>query len=130
MQASPAGGFAGLKRLWSSGSAAVQVEASHLFKRASSYFGTWGKALAAAGVPVDGDRSIGAELRGLRPLRLARKMTIRQLAERSGLTGGHVSQLERGIYRPTAATADALSKAMGVTIAVLVGAEAPERTRH
>lgn len=105
------------------GSAVVQFEASHLFKRASSCFGTWGQ---AAGVSVDGDRSIGAELRGLRRLRIARKMTFQQLADRAGISAGHLSQLERGIYRPTAATATALAEALGAEVAELLGEQAGE----
>ena len=69
-------------------------------------------------------KRIGMEVR---KLRLAKKMTQRELAERAGLRQSHISRLERGDPIPTDATARKLAKALGVKPAELDPAEDGEK---
>jgi len=59
----------------------------------------------------------------LRQLRLARKLTQEQLAERAGLSGKFLGELERGRGNPTLTTLAALSDALGVRLVDLLGVE-------
>ena len=102
------------------GSATMQRDASALFKRASAYYGKWSAALEAAGIEETTGRNIGAAIYGTRRLRLARGYTVAHLAAKAGISGGHLSQLERGIYLPTRQTAEAIAAALGVEVAELL----------
>jgi len=53
----------------------------------------------------------------LREARKKAKLTQVQLAKRSGMTSKHISELERGVKKPSFAAAQALAKALGVTVA-------------
>jgi len=53
----------------------------------------------------------------LREARKNAKLTQVQLAKRSGMTSKHISELERGVKKPSFAAAQALAKALGITIA-------------
>jgi len=59
---------------------------------------------------------IGQEIRTLRRLR---GMTMKDLAERTGKTIGFISQVERGLSRPSLATLQDLAEALGVPLAWL-----------
>ncbi len=59
----------------------------------------------------------------LRQLRLARKLTQEQLAERAGLSDKFLGELERGRGNPTLTTLAALSEALGVRLVDLLAVE-------
>lgn len=59
----------------------------------------------------------------LRQLRLARKLTQAQLAERAGLSDKFLGELERGRGNPTLTTLAALSEALGVRLVDLLALE-------
>jgi hypothetical protein len=56
--------------------------------------------LRAAGIPDTTERNIGTAINGTRRLRLARGYTVAHLAAKAGISPGHLSQLERGLYLP------------------------------
>ena len=62
--------------------------------------------------PDTGDFS-GADLR---ELRRAKRKTLSELALASGLSVGHLSQIERGVSRPSVKALQSIGKALGVTI--------------
>lgn len=64
----------------------------------------------------------------LRQLRLARRFTQEQLAERAGLSYKFIGEVERGRGNPTLTTLSALSDALGVGLIDLLGLDA-ERPR-
>ena len=66
----------------------------------------------------------------LKQLRQARRLTQEQLAERASLSYKFVGEIERGRGNPTLTTLNALSEALGVGLADLLGieTEAPRLT--
>jgi transcriptional regulator with XRE-family HTH domain len=56
---------------------------------------------------------VGEEIKGLRK---ARRMTLAQLALQSGLSVGHLSQIERGISTPSIKALHGISRALDVNI--------------
>ncbi|MGL4967515.1 MAG: cupin domain-containing protein [Inquilinus sp.] len=64
----------------------------------------------ASGDPVD---TIGPQIRELRQ---QRGLTLTKLAATTGLSVGHLSQVERGLSTPTIRQLQLISSAMGVTI--------------
>jgi len=70
-------------------------------------------ALVAAVSRGHGSESLGARLRHLRT---ARDLTIAQLAERSGVSSGLISQIERGNSNPSIKTLQRLRAALGVNL--------------
>lgn len=71
----------------------------------------------------EGDAQLGTRIR---QLRLARGFSIKELATRSELSAGSISQLERGIGSPSIRSLRNISKALGVTIAYFFPGEASE----
>lgn len=65
---------------------------------------------AASGDPV---AALGPRIRALRQ---QRELTLAKLASQSGLSVGHLSQVERGLSTPTIRQLQQISHAMGVTI--------------
>src|SRR5882757_4658771 len=63
-----------------------------------------------SGDPVD---TIGPQIRELRQ---QRGLTLTKLAATTGLSVGHLSQVERGLSTPTIRQLQLISSAMGVTI--------------
>lgn len=61
----------------------------------------------------DASLFVGEEIQGLRK---ARKLTLAQLALKSGLSVGHLSQIERGISTPSIKALHGISRALDVTI--------------
>lgn len=59
------------------------------------------------------DASVGDEIRNLRR---ARDTTLATLSELTGLSQGYLSQIERGLSRPSIKALHAISRALGVTI--------------
>jgi transcriptional regulator with XRE-family HTH domain len=55
----------------------------------------------------------------LREQRLAAKMTLRQLAEQTGVSNPYLSQIERGLRRPSAEVLQQLAKALRVSAETL-----------
>lgn len=49
----------------------------------------------------------------LRAIRVARRLTLDGLSEATGVSVGHLSEIERGLHRAGPATVDALAQAFG-----------------
>lgn len=60
------------------------------------------------------------EMINLRLMRARRGYTLSELAERSGVTRGMISQYERGYYKPHAVTLAKLAKALECDVAEIV----------
>ncbi|WZH37877.1 MAG: helix-turn-helix domain-containing protein [Microbacterium enclense] len=72
-----------------------------------------------------GDERLGARVRGLRK---ARGLTLTQLAEAAALSHPFLSQLERGLARPSMASLERLARALGTSRVELIAASEPPRT--
>jgi transcriptional regulator with XRE-family HTH domain len=76
-----------------------------------------GKAMQAVRVSADEETAerdfIGA---AVRELRIAKGKTLIELARASGLSVGHLSQIERGVSNPSVKALHAVSRALDVTI--------------
>ena len=57
----------------------------------------------------------------LRNARISAGLTVRQLAAEAGLSAVTISRIERGHSTPTVSTLQALSEALGVSLASLTG---------
>jgi transcriptional regulator with XRE-family HTH domain len=68
-------------------------------------------------VAIDPGEGVG---RRLKELRRSRELTLAQLAERTGLSIGSLSQVERGLVSPTIRTVYAVSTALGVSPAWII----------
>lgn len=55
----------------------------------------------------------------LKDLRLRRRLSLRQLADRTGTSASFISQLERGLTGASTASLNQISSALGVTVAAL-----------
>ena len=60
------------------------------------------------------------EMVNLRLMRARRGYTLSELAERSGVNSGMISQYERGYYKPHAVTLAKLAKALECDVAEIV----------
>jgi transcriptional regulator with XRE-family HTH domain len=70
-----------------------------------------------ATVSIDPAEGVG---RRLKELRRSKDLTLAQLAERTGLSIGSLSQVERGLVSPTIRTVYAVSTALGVSPAWII----------
>jgi transcriptional regulator with XRE-family HTH domain len=61
----------------------------------------------------------------LRELREERHMSVRELSDRSGVTAGVISRLERGHMEPKPEAIERLAAALGVTVDELAAPEPP-----
>jgi len=61
----------------------------------------------------------------IRSLRQARKVTLRELAERAGVTESFLSQVEREVTSPSIASVQRIARALDLAIAELFVEEAP-----
>jgi transcriptional regulator with XRE-family HTH domain len=61
----------------------------------------------------------------IRSLRLARKVTLRELAERAGVTESFLSQVEREVASPSIASVQRIARALDLGIAELFVDDAP-----
>lgn len=68
------------------------------------------------------DGLIGAKLRGLRQ---TQKMTLAEVSAVTGISVGHLSQLERDLVSPSIKTLHDISRALGVNISWFFTPEAP-----
>ena len=59
----------------------------------------------------------------IRSLRQARNVTLRELAERAGVTESFLSQVERGVASPSIASVQRIARALGQSIAELFAAD-------
>jgi len=59
------------------------------------------------------DDRVGGEIRDLRK---AKDMTIAELSQETSLSQGYISQIERGVSRPSIKALHSISRALGVTI--------------
>ncbi len=73
------------------------------------------------------DERLGAHLRGLRK---ARGLTLTQLAEAATLSHPFLSQLERGLARPSMASLERLARALGTSRVELLAGSEPPRADH
>ncbi|MFN3948912.1 helix-turn-helix domain-containing protein [Microbacterium sp.] len=73
------------------------------------------------------DERLGAHLRGLRK---ARGLTLTQLAEAAELSHPFLSQLERGLARPSMASLERLARALGTSRVELIAGSEPPRADH
>lgn len=71
---------------------------------------------ARAPSSTDDELELGARLRALR---LAQRLTLRQLAERAAVTESFLSQVERGVASPSVASLQRIARGLGLTIAEL-----------
>lgn len=76
---------------------------------------------------VDIDPQVGAEIRGLRR---ARDTTLAELSEKTGLSQGYLSQVERGISQPSIKALHSISRALGVTISWFFSKTSDENEDH
>ena len=82
-----------------------------------------------SGHPEDADIATELELGGrIRALRQARRLTLRDVAERSGVTESFLSQVERDVTSPSIATVQRIARALDLSIAQLF-AEEPQTGR-
>ena len=72
-----------------------------------------------------GDERLGARVRGQRK---ARGLTLTQLAEAAALSHPFLSQLERGLARPSMASLERLARALGTSRVELIAASEPPRS--
>ena len=84
---------------------------------------TMAPAIPAEKTPT-GDERLGAHLRELRK---ARGLTLTQLAEAATLSHPFLSQLERGLARPSMASLERLARALGTSRVELIAASEPPR---
>lgn len=83
-------------------------------------------AAAAAPPPREGDRELGRRVIELRKLR---RLSLRGLAERAGLSPAFLSQLERGTANPSVSTLRRLAYGLSVDVADLFDADGHPATR-
>ncbi|MFF0910853.1 helix-turn-helix domain-containing protein [Microbacterium sp. HMH0099] len=83
----------------------------------------------ASATPVSptSDERLGAHLRSLRK---ARGLTLMQLAEAATLSHPFLSQLERGLARPSMASLERLARALGTSRVQLIAGSEPPRADH
>ena len=55
----------------------------------------------------------------LKQLRVAKKLTIKDLADKTGLSGGFISNVERGVNSPTISSLQKICQALGTSIGEL-----------
>lgn len=65
------------------------------------------------------------EFRKIKQLRKEKKMTLTELGEKTGYSASFLSQIERGINRPSLEALRKISDALDVTVASLLASEAP-----
>jgi len=75
---------------------------------------------------MDGSQSLLGQT--IRELRRAHGMTLQQLADQIGRTAGFISQVERGLARPSMATLDEVGRALGVSSSFFFSDAAPYDT--
>ena len=62
-------------------------------------------------------------LKQLKQIRKKQGLTLRDLAQRSGLSANYLSQIERGISNPSIGTLKKIADSMNITLMSLVGSE-------
>ena len=93
------------------------------------YFSSLNAAARGSGHPEDMAIATELQLGGrIRALRQARRLTLRDVAERSGVTESFLSQVERDVTSPSIATVQRIARALDMSIAQLF-AEEPQTGR-
>lgn len=77
-------------------------------------------------IAQDGDVDVGERLRRVRRLR---RLTLRDVAERAGVSESFVSQVERGRTSPSVASLQRISAALGLAVSDLFAENGGERPR-
>jgi transcriptional regulator with XRE-family HTH domain len=81
---------------------------------------------AAESITVRSDLSVGGRLRSLRR---SRRLTLREIADRSGLSESFVSQLERGQTGATVQSLQRIADALGIEVSDLFSPDGAHRPR-
>jgi len=79
---------------------------------------------SSAETPAEQLRETSGAGSEIRLLRLAKKMTLQDLAKLSGRSPGHLSQIERGAIEPSLAVLQSIAEALGVEVGFFFPAEA------
>ena len=66
------------------------------------------------------DQALSGDLLGLRDMRHRRRLTVGQLGKAVGCSGAHISQIERGVRRPSLVIFVSLAKVLECSLADLV----------
>lgn len=66
------------------------------------------------------DQALSGDLLGLRDMRHRRRLTVGQLGKAVGCSGAHISQIERGVRRPSLVIFVALAKVLECSLTDLV----------
>lgn len=77
--------------------------------------------------PIDAESIVSKVAELLRAVRKEQRLTLDDLAQRSGVSRSMLSQIERGESNPTLATLWNLTQALGVDFAGLLGGEGEKR---
>jgi len=84
---------------------------------------TKGNSMAHAGETLPSDGRLGAVLGSkIRSLRQHMKLTLDETATRAGISSAFLSQVERGLARPSLHTLVAMARSLGVTVEFLLDA--------
>lgn len=75
--------------------------------------------------PSDADAAVGRQIRSLRK---ARRLSLQELADRTGLSIGFLSQIERGLSSPSLRVLTAVAQAFDLTLAALFAPHAGSNT--
>lgn len=70
------------------------------------------------------------EFRKIKNLRKEKKITLTELGEKTGYSASFLSQIERGINRPSLEALRKIADALNVTVAYLLANEAPQVIQH
>lgn len=76
----------------------------------------------AGATPDDALSAVGTEIRGLRT---AHGLTLSHLSERTGLSVGFLSKVERGLARPSVTALQEIATALGVAVGWFFAADGP-----
>lgn len=83
----------------------------------------------AGAVTADGSADPAVFGGRIRAARTERKMSLRELARRLDISAGHVSQVERGLVRPSISLVYAIASELAIDMSDLFGDNAPKNTQ-
>ena len=89
---------------------------------AASRVTPFGSVASMAATPAAADVQLGPRIRALRR---SRSITLRELAERAGVTESFLSQVEREVTSPSIATVQRIARGLDLAIAELFTEDAP-----
>lgn len=71
---------------------------------------------------------LSVKTKELAELRIRRGLSQTALAEKAGVTGGFISQIERGLYRPSPKVAHCIAEALGAEFDDIFSLDDPQQT--